>query len=68
MIFFAFIYSDTFVYSYRQERRGGRAPGQAKLAEAPSGEPGDSSGNNTPRDTPKGQPKADNIKRRNQET
>jgi serine/threonine protein kinase len=55
-------------FPYRDERRGGRAPGQAKLAETPSSEPGDSSGNDTPRDTPKGQSKADNIKWRNQET
>lgn len=55
-------------FPYRDERRGARAPGQAKLAETPSSEPGDSSGNDTPRDTPKGQSKADNIKWRNQET
>jgi hypothetical protein len=61
-----FIDSDTLCYW--QERRGGRAPGQAKLAETPSGEPGDSSGNDTPRDTPKGESKADNVKWRNQET
>lgn len=55
-------------FPYRDDRRAGRAPGQAKLAETPSGEPGDSSGNDTPRDTPKGQSKADNSRWRNQET
>ena len=51
-------------FPYRDDRRAGRAPGQAKLGETPSGEPGDSSGN----DTPKGQSKADNSRWRNQET
>lgn len=54
-------------YSYCQERRGGKAPGQAKLAETTASEPGDSSGNDTPQDTPKGQPNEEPFKWRNQE-
>ena len=39
-----------------QERRGGKAPTQARSVETPASEPGDSSGNNTPKDAPKGEP------------
>jgi len=50
-------------FPYRDERRGGKAPTQARSVETPATEPGDSSGNNTPKDAPKGEP----FKWRNQE-
>ncbi|CAD6260937.1 unnamed protein product [Miscanthus lutarioriparius] len=43
-------------FPYRDERRGGKAPTQARSVETPASEPGDSSGNNTPKDAPKGEP------------
>ncbi|XP_066348509.1 probable serine/threonine-protein kinase At1g01540 isoform X1 [Miscanthus floridulus] len=50
-------------FPYRDERRGGKAPTQARSVETPASEPGDSSGNNTPKDAPTGEP----FKWRNQE-
>ncbi|NP_001142269.1 Probable serine/threonine-protein kinase At1g01540 [Zea mays] len=44
-------------FPYRDERRGGKAPAQARSVETPpASEPGDSSGNNTPKDAPNGEP------------
>uniref|UniRef100_A0A0D3FVZ4 non-specific serine/threonine protein kinase n=2 Tax=Oryza TaxID=4527 RepID=A0A0D3FVZ4_9ORYZ len=53
-------------FPYRDERRGGKAPGQVKSGEIPPVEAGYSSGNNTPKETPKGQPKDEPFKWRNQ--